>query len=353
MSRWAVLSLLVVSMGMIACGGDEQTQAPIVVFIPMEDPPPPPCDALTNEGCEAGEKCTFVYVDPEQAFGRSACVPDDGMLEIGDDCELSALGVADGCRAGSMCLRGKCTEICSVDPDDLSECSPGTVCGRFSSIFNDQVNENIGLCSPTCNAVFQSCEDPEQGCFLLDTTGLASCTRVPQEASTRFQDDECYGPGAGLCYRNGCARGFDTWGTGLCMQFCQPMESGIGALEGIRGNPEGITCGEYNPDATPEEIAMTECRFYNAIAQQQPGMLTPPSLGICMTQAVREANSLGSCATHDLNAPFTQENVNNGTYVRGCEPSTDQARAGEPFRQKMERERIELYYTLQGSDSAP
>ena len=116
MNRWVFAFVLAACAVSVACGGEEEPPEPPVVFIPGDPPPPPSCNAATADGCDAGEKCTHVYLDPIQEYGSSACAP-DGELAIGEACEPSALGEADDCVAGAFCFREVCTEICSVDPD--------------------------------------------------------------------------------------------------------------------------------------------------------------------------------------------------------------------------------------------
>lgn len=323
MKRLALIAFLTVPAVATACGEDPVPPRPAII-IPADATPPPACDALTNEGCAAGEKCTFVYLDPDSTYGKTRCAP-EGTLDVGAECAVSAVGVADECVSGSFCLRGVCRAICSTEPDD---CAGDTLCSRFSSIFRDQPLDNVGLCTPTCDPVIQDCA-PDEGCYLRDVRGTASCSRVPGGALDRVQDEVCYGPGPNTCYLNGCARGFDTFLgiTPLCMQFCTPAPTGLDAVNGdqldsLRGDPGGIQCGAY--DASAGEVANTECRYFNGILTVEDGIYPPNSLGICVSESIREAGNLGSCTTHDLNAPYTQENVDNGTYVRGCESYLDQ-----------------------------
>lgn len=319
MTRSLFALMLAVCAATFGCGREEAPPEPPTIFIPGDPPPPPACNAITASGCEAGEKCTHVYLDPIQEYGGSACAP-DGALAIGEACTESALGEADECAAGGFCFRDTCAEICTIDPDT---CGAGTLCGLFSSLFREPENNGIGLCSPVCNPVLQNCEEDE-GCYLRGLNGLAACTRVPAEAANRFQDDICLGPAAQQCYSNGCGAGFDTFGiSNRCQQFCTPADTGIGQLDNLRGDVNGVQCGDY--DESAGEAAGTECRFFNSIIQVEPGQIPPNSLGICLSSAFRSGANLGSCETHDLNAPFTTENVNNGTYVLGCEPFTDQA----------------------------
>ena len=322
MKRWAVPLMLAMGVAMFACGGEDPPDPP-TVFIPGPAPAPPSCDAITHGGCEAGEKCTLVYLDPFQEYDVSACTA-DGTLAIGEPCTESALGEPDQCAAGSFCFRETCTEVCTF-VDDGDTCGPNTICGLFSSLYNDQA-EQVGLCAPICDPVTQNCP-LDDGCYMREINGLSSCTRVPAEAAMRYQDDRCLGPGPDTCYSNGCARGFGTFllSTGTCMQFCDPVDLGIGQLDDIRGDANGVKCGDYHESAG--EMNNTECRYFNGILEFEPGNIPPNSLGICMSESFMQGTGLGSCTTHDLNAAYTPENVENGSYVLGCEPYTDQVSA--------------------------
>jgi hypothetical protein len=195
----------------------------------------------------------------------------------------------------------------------------------FSDFFED-LGDTVGACTPTCDPVMQTCPDP-QACYLIDWSGEGTCAAVPTGAATQVQDLTCYGPRAGVCYLNGCAKGFSTFGVvwngfteAKCMQMCTPAASGIDMLDYVTGNPNGKVCGDYDPSAG--EIANTECRFFNAMLGSM-GAETPDVLGICLSENARTVIGIGSCATHDLTAAPTPENVDNGTYVIGCEPWQD------------------------------
>jgi hypothetical protein len=264
------------------------------------------------------------------------------------------VGQTDECRAGSHCINNTCTAICSANPET---CPDGERCSLYANFFEDQVAP-IGACTPTCDPVMQTCP-ADQACFLADWTGVGTCGFVPTGAQTKVQDQACYGPQVGVCYANGCAKGFSTFRVTWpdistepqCMQMCTPAASGIGQLDYVTGNPNGIVCGAW--DVSAGEIANTECRYFNNILLGD-GAATPDLLGICLSETARNAIDLGSCTTHDLAIEPNQTNVDNGTYVLGCEPWSDltaaAARNGGQMpeyiikKQREIQEKLQTYY---------
>lgn len=326
MKRMHVPALLLSSVIIVACGGSSSESAP--------DAGQTACDPVSQTGCRDGDKCTWVTVSEDPLQGRTLCRP-DGTVELGDPCEEGELDQADDCKAGGLCLHGVCTQICSREPDS---CTQGDRCSLFANVFEDQTDASglpaVGACRATCDPVMQTCEG-EEACYLADWTGAGACAVVSPEAATRVQDQPCLGPEPDRCYQDGCARGFDSFGIvfdeydhGVCTQFCTPAATGVDPINGpqldnIRGNPDGVVCGAYDPSAGEEADA--ECRYFNALLQTvfQDGLATPDWLGMCMSEEFRVTLDLGSCTTHDLSAEPTPENVDNGTYVIGCEPIDD------------------------------
>jgi hypothetical protein len=352
-------------MAFAACGGGNNDQVDTGIIIPVEDSSTQPqlCDPVAQTGCGDGEKCSWEVLSEDPPAGRSACVA-DGNVDVGGPCLRAMPGGTDECRGASHCINGTCTAICSRDPDS---CAAGTQCTLFENFFDDQVDNTttpptplVGACMPICDPVMQTCP-ADQACFLTDWDGEGTCGFVPGPAEASVQDTACFGPASGGCYLNGCARGFSTFflnwvGVGfpssLCVQMCTPATAGIGMLDYIMGNPNGAVCGAY--DVSAGEIANTECRFFSSVVGDAN---VPDPLGICLSENVRTTLELGTCATHDIDAAPTQENVDNGTYVLGCESITDQiamaAKNGGKLpehiiaKQKEIRQKLIEYYGMQ------
>jgi hypothetical protein len=323
MTRLAFPAAWIAAIALAACGGGSN-DPPGIIIIPDEPDAavPQSCDPVQQTGCEGGEKCTWEVVSDNPLVGRTACVP-EGNVDVGGPCLPASAERTDECRGASYCISGTCTPVCTINPNS---CALGTRCTLVEDFFED-LNDTVGACKPICDPVMQTCPLP-QACYMVDLrSGEGACSTVPAGAATQTQDKPCYGSQPGVCDFNGCARGFSTFHTMwsgfteyLCMQTCTPVSSGMGMLDYVMGNPNGVVCGDY--DASAGAIANTECRFFNAMLGSD-GANTPDVLGICLSENVRDVSGLGSCATHDLNAAPTLENVANGSYVIGCEPWLD------------------------------
>lgn len=327
MRRFAFALMLIPFAALAACDGGSYSARPDGgIIINQPDAREYECDPYFQRGCADGEKCTWVFLSETPRLGRSQCVP-DGTVDVGSACLAGELFQADDCKAGSFCSRGVCTLICST-ADTLS-CAENDVCIQFADVFDDV--PDVGLCRPKCDPVNQVTCGEGEACYLQNWNGDGVCSRVPDEAVAKVQDQQCFGPSPDDCYLNGCAKGFDTFGVawrnnvqGTCMQFCTPAPTGLDPVNGdqldyLLGNPNGVVCGQYHASAGE---AGTECRFFNALIGAQ-GSNTPDGLGICMTESFRTMIELGSCTGHQLNAAADQTNIENGTYVPGCESIND------------------------------
>jgi hypothetical protein len=81
------------------------------------------CNPITQQGCDAGEKCSWLVVQEDPFLGRTDCVP-DGTVAVGGACTEGPPGETTGyddCAAGSLCIAGMCKTICSIEPDSLEE----------------------------------------------------------------------------------------------------------------------------------------------------------------------------------------------------------------------------------------
>ena len=266
---FAALFVAVASTGLLACGGDDDG-----ITFADSAPVDEMCNAVTQEGCAAGEKCSWLVVQEEPFLGRTDCVP-DGTAAIGEACTEGEPGEEtgfDNCAAGGLCLNEICRTICTVDPDT---CSAEFACSSYTNTFTDDPAENMGVCDPTCDPVLQDCEDTTQGCYLQLFNGKATCSRVAPGAEALTQGMTCSNDGT-RCYLNGCAKGFGGFlfagdmTPRDCTAFCSPLEmylvdpdgDGMGALNGPQGNAVGMA--PTNCASAVIGVTAHQCRFFQS-----------------------------------------------------------------------------------------
>jgi hypothetical protein len=99
-----VVRLVFVFIALVACGGDG-SQGKV---LPLDSGPvvtPAQCDPLTQTGCPANEKCTWILdaLMPEYV-GHVGCAP-DGTANAGEPCMYGAPGATgyDLCKRGLVC----------------------------------------------------------------------------------------------------------------------------------------------------------------------------------------------------------------------------------------------------------
>jgi hypothetical protein len=203
MRNLAFAALLVGGASLAACGGGDDDGP--VTFADAMPGDAEACNPVSQTGCDAGEKCTFVTYQDMPALGKTECVA-EGTVESGGACTAGMPGAATGfddCKAGLSGVNGACSDICTQT--DKSTCEDGFACVIYADTFDDLgADATIGLCAPTCDPVTQDCEIESQACYLLISDGAGTCASVPAGAAEKAQGDTCYGPMAGTCYLNGC-----------------------------------------------------------------------------------------------------------------------------------------------------
>ena len=268
MGKLAFSAICVAALALNACdgGGNNGAGGPVRV-----------CNPVSQDGCEPGEKCTFVIdsgtMDP--LLGTTRCVT-EGNTDTGGVCTRSVGGAADDCVGGTWCSGGVCTEICSAGPPDT--CGPGQgECLHTSGIFEDNL---VGFCSGTdCNIFSQDCPKPSpdpdavppnESCYLLFTRPGAPTVCFPARA-----DDGQDAPGGQdqLCNSiNTCKQGYgcilpddpDNFQNLLCAYFCDAADTGGPRCADIAGGGPG-------PDYS--------CYQLNLVYGDLPDV--PDSVGIC------------------------------------------------------------------------
>jgi hypothetical protein len=251
------------------------------------------CNPVTQGGCAADEKCSWLVVQLDPFLGRTDCVP-DGTVAIGESCSEGDPGEATGyddCAAGGLCMSGTCRAICDLTSDS---CCEGFACSSYTATFTDDSQEDTGVCDATCDPVAQDCADAARGCYLQLFTGHATCSLAAPGAEELTQGDTCANDGAS-CFLNGCAKGYGAFlyaGDGLrrdCTAFCRPVET---YLVDPDGDGEGALVGGADPDGgAPHDCAEAtigvpahQCRFFQSYfvdMNSQPLDYVSDAYGFC------------------------------------------------------------------------
>jgi hypothetical protein len=230
MQRTAVVAVVVGVMVLGAgCGGgggdpsdadtgddDPVADAPVpdapLPDAPVPDAPPPPdasppdavptgtaCDIITQTGCSAGQKCTWIRIStgtsPAQQLGQAGCAP-DGTVAANGACQWGPSGATtgfDNCAEGAVCLAspamesatGTCLSTCSLGSAQLV-CPTAYACGQYSKFGSNSPGEQalFGLCDPTCNPLTRQRDydlaaecgsidpaNPNRGCYGFPSSG--------------------------------------------------------------------------------------------------------------------------------------------------------------------------------------
>jgi hypothetical protein len=196
MKKLALGTLLLAGL-LAACGGGDddivaQIDAPPgAIDAPTDgDVVPPACNPLGapgNQGCNPGQKCTWITVqDTPERLGKLGCVP-DGTVGSGAQCMTGAPGETtgfDNCQAGLICIANVCADVCGFDGSAQAACAQGFNCTRYDGLCaNGEDDPVCGACNPGCNPVTQTRSSDNMpcgtgmGCYLLvsQTETIAVC----------------------------------------------------------------------------------------------------------------------------------------------------------------------------------
>lgn len=155
------LALGALFVGLIAACGSSGNK--IKVVDSNGDTGPMVCSPLTQMGCQANEKCTWIVDATTPMYvGHIGCEP-AGSAAIGGDCMYGAAGATgyDNCVAGAVCsafststlgTTGKCKQICDNQGSDPM-CDTNHVCVTYSILFKTGATtpHAAGVCDLACD----------------------------------------------------------------------------------------------------------------------------------------------------------------------------------------------------------
>jgi hypothetical protein len=315
------LALGALFAGLAACGGG--SDKPVFVDAPSGgDGGAGACNPLTQTGCNAGEKCTWINDQDNPPIGHVGCAP-DGTVAIGAACTDPPAGPMgyDQCVKGSVCLSGECKQICDQN-GGAPTCDANHSCTRYADFFEVGGTAVAGVCDPGCDPLTQdlklgavpACGStdptmPSKGCYGYDDY---SCAPSGMTTWTLTDRQPPRTNASGNPYLNGCAPGFIPFFfemTGstmtLCSGLCSALEvdnttiggltpaqrddgdaTAIGKLPTTAKAAGDATCGTTKKGSRPSST----CRFMWPYLEDDQGMLTMAfeqsvyldTLGVCM-----------------------------------------------------------------------
>lgn len=263
---------------LVACGGDDGNGKIVVNDGGMDAAMV--CNPLTQAGCAAGEKCTWI-IDAlmPQYVGHIGCAP-DGTAQVGEDCMFGTPGTTgfDNCVKGSVCGNyrggeGKCKQLCDQQ-GGTPACDAQHVCVTYAGLFRTGGSMSpaaAGVCDRACDPLedndfdgsqstlgaagekrLNTCgDDPKVGCYGYPSFGTPpksgwSCTndinyekqqpvglrhRVQCTSATECADGDDI-------FVNSCNQGYlpllresSVVSTAICVAMCKPLpcyEGGCG-----------------------------------------------------------------------------------------------------------------------------
>jgi hypothetical protein len=180
---------LTLALALVAC-------KPKVHVVPLDAPSGDDggiCNPLTQTGCAAAEKCTWIIdMDDPNFAGHVGCAP-DGTMQTGSTCTRNPPGPTgyDDCAKGNYCFgpnaggMGTCKLICD-EAGGAPMCPAKYGCVPYQEIFQMGTNPaTAGVCEPTCDPLndnnFLGSAGTKTGSACSATRG---CTGFPPDFST-------------------------------------------------------------------------------------------------------------------------------------------------------------------------
>lgn len=231
---------------LMACS-DKGSNNTLILDVGAGDTLPPSCNPLTQTGCDAGEKCTWINDQDNPPIGHVGCAPEGGVggtpLALGAACTDPVAGPMgyDDCMKGTVCLTGECKQICDVN-GGAPTCDANHACSRYADFFESGGTAVAGVCDPGCDPLTQdlkigtnkvacgspNASMPSKGCYGFSEYSCAPAGSTSWPLTDRMMPRT---NAAGNPYLNGCAPGFiplfyEMTGSTktLCTGFCSALE---------------------------------------------------------------------------------------------------------------------------------
>ncbi len=332
------LALGALFVGLTACGGgSDKTGVVLTDTGGGGDGGTGVCNPLTQTGCNAGEKCNWIYDQlMPTVVGHIGCEA-DGAVAVGGACGNRAVG-PDTCVKGSECVSGECKAICDHQ-GGAPMCDADHACVRYQNLFVDGTTTIAGVCDPGCDPLTQdlkvgtnkiACGStmpalPDKGCYGYDEYSCSGAAPTVAPAVAVTLTDRIAPAGD---YLNACAPGFmpilisETGSmTGLCNGLCAALEvdttqpgNEVGDATALAKNPTGAAAAAGNATCTAGKRGSAAdgaetCRFLWIYNVDDAGMLAitdyTDKIGVCFARAKYkyDSNGDGTLTATDANTP--------------------------------------------------
>jgi hypothetical protein len=322
------------------------------------------CNPLTQAGCPAGEKCTWILnaLEP-QYVGHIGCVP-DGTAAVGEACRYGPPGCDgyDNCREGAVCSdfqggEGICKQICDQQ-GGFPECDAQHTCVVYSGLFTtgETTPAAAGVCDLACNPLTDNdfdgsgtastkttsaCgSDPTIGCYGYPSFGTYpqttwSCTSEANPTLAlrhRAPCTQANGCAAPTPFVNSCSQGylpllFETTNssTVICVAMCKPKN----CYAGNCGTNNDNRLGEAPHRCTTPDRAGTfdtspggeHCRYLWSFEIDQQGSYLPSPT----------SNAVGFCFDHSKYLYDTNSDNVPDTVLPACASLPDGFATSSPY----------------------
>jgi len=267
---------LLVGLLVAACGGDDGHHP---ILLDSGSNTNMTCNPLTQAGCAAGEKCTWLLDALMPSYvGHVGCAP-DGTANTGESCMYGAPGTTgyDNCKKGTVCGNyrggaGTCKTICDQQ-GGTPDCGTTHVCVTYSGLFStgDTTPPAGGVCDLACDPFADNDFD---GSGTVSTKSGTTC------AASGSNTVGCYGyPSYGTPPKTG-------WS---CTNDINAMEA---QPTGLRHR---VQCVEANNCADPgPTIYVNSCnQGYLPLLIETTGVST----AICVAMCAPHNCYMGNCGT--------------------------------------------------------
>ena len=265
------------------------------------------CNPLTQAGCAAGEKCTWLVdaVMP-QYVGHIGCAA-DGTKNVGDACTFGAAGATgyDDCKKGGVCSAfgspgnaGTCKQMCDQQGGQPA-CDAQHVCVTYSRLFStgDTTPAAAGVCDLACDPLQDNDFDGSNGAL----TGMSSAKR---------------GTTCGSAANAGCY-GYPSFGS--------PPATGWSCTGDVNSDATGtglrhrVQCTDANSCTEAGTLYVNSCnQGYLPLLKESSFVSTAVCIALCKPQTCYTGNCGGATNTARLGAANDgcreTERVGNGGF---------------------------------------